>query len=87
MPPGSSEGPAAALPADAIKAGVELKTIGEQLKAYALKQADTLVSETVKSAGSELGKRLVQAPFWLAIAQLIISVAGAASAWIASLQH
>jgi hypothetical protein len=79
----------AAPPADAIEAAHELKTIGERLKAYALKQTDVFVSEAVKSAGAELGKRLVQSPFWLTLAAMLIAVARAASAWIASLpiQH
>lgn len=73
------------LPAEAGEAAAKLVTIGERLKAYAIKQGDVFVSEAVKSAGAELGKRIIQSPFWLTLARLLIAVATAVSAWIASL--
>jgi hypothetical protein len=70
-------------PVEAGEAAAKLMTIGERLKAYAIKQGDTFVSEAVKSAGGELGKRAIQSPFWLTLAGLLIATA--VSAWIASL--
>jgi hypothetical protein len=72
-------------PVEAGEAAAKLMTIGERLKAYAIKQGDVFVSEAVKSAGAELGKRIIQSPFWLTLAGLLIAVATAVSAWIASL--
>jgi len=72
-------------PVEAGEAAAKLMTIGERLNAYAIKHGDVLVSEAVKSAGAELGKRLVQLPFWLSLAGLLIAAAKAAFAWIASL--
>jgi hypothetical protein len=72
-------------PVEAGEAAAKLMTIGERLNAYAIKHGDVLVSEAVKSAGAEVGKRLVQLPFWLSLAGLLIAAAKAAFAWIASL--
>jgi hypothetical protein len=74
-------------PIEAGEAAAKLMAIGERLKAYAIKHGDVLVSEAVKSAGVELGKRLVQSPFWLTLASLLIAAAKAAFAWIASLPN
>jgi hypothetical protein len=47
---------------EARAAGSTLMKFGERLGAYLLKQANVFISEAVKSAGKETGKRLVQSP-------------------------
>jgi hypothetical protein len=48
---------------------------------------DELGKEFVKKAGGELGKRVVQAPFWTAVAYAISRVAGALIEWLAHVPH
>jgi hypothetical protein len=55
---------------------------GESLGKYLLKQADVLVSEAVKSGGKEFGKRLVQLPYWWALATALMLVANSVAAWL-----
>jgi hypothetical protein len=57
-------------------------TIGERLGTYLLKQADVFISEAVKSAGKEFGKRLVQSPFWWALATALMTAAQSVFRWL-----
>lgn len=49
--------------------------------------ADTFASAAVKSAGSEAGKRLVQAPWWLSVGSALLGVSQALIAWLGVLPH
>jgi hypothetical protein len=50
--------------------------------------ADIFAKEAVKAAGHEIGKRLVQIPFWLGVAAGIAAVSEGLQHWIAALpQH
>ena len=69
-------------PDDARAAGSILMMIGERLGAYLVKQTDIFVSEAVKSAGKEFGKRLVQSPFWWALATTLMILAQSVQAWL-----
>jgi hypothetical protein len=55
--------------------------IGEKVLSY----LDTFALEAFKSAGTEAGKRLIQAPVWFALAGAIGGVATALAAWLARL--
>jgi hypothetical protein len=68
-------------PADAQKAVDSLWSV---IKKYCGEKADTFVSEAIKSAGKELGKRAIQAPFWL---PLIYTVVNATQQWLNALPH
>jgi len=77
---------------EAASAASTLRTVGERIwdylirtGAYIAKQGDTFASEAAKSAGAEFGKRLVQSPFWFALASSLMAVAIAASDWLAAL--
>jgi hypothetical protein len=87
QPPEPTEAPAEALKAAHFLSGLAKRLRNAVLSAgqYLGKQADTLVSAAVKSAGSEIGKRAVQSPFWLAVIDRICAVADAAIHWINSL--
>jgi hypothetical protein len=74
-----------ALPAKAREAAAQIKTIGERIAAYAAKQSDEFVSATVKAAGAEAGKRIVQLAFWAVLAKALLDVAKAVTDWLASL--
>jgi hypothetical protein len=63
-------------------AGLTLMRFGEELGTYLLKQADVFVSEAVKSAGKEFGKRLVQSPFWWALATALLLAANSVASWL-----
>ena len=63
-------------------AGSTLMRFGEKLGTYLLKQADVFVSEAVKSGGKEFGKRLVQSPFWWALATTLMLVGQSVSNWL-----
>jgi len=67
---------------EARAAGSTLMKFGERLGAYLLKQADVFISEAVKSAGKETGKRLVQSPFWWALATTLMLVGQSVSNWL-----
>jgi hypothetical protein len=67
---------------DAKAAGTTLMKIGEQVGAYLLKQGDIFISEAAKSAGKEFGKRLVQSPFWWALATTLLMLAQSVAAWL-----
>jgi hypothetical protein len=69
-------------PKEARAAGSTLKMIGERLGSYLLKQADIFVSEAVKSAGKEAGKRVVQSPFWWALATTLLMLGHSVEAWL-----
>ena len=69
-------------PDEARAAGSTLKNIGERLGSYLVKQSDIIVSEAVKSAGSEFGKRLVQSPFWWALATTLLMLAQSVEEWL-----
>jgi hypothetical protein len=49
--------------------------------------ADAFAAATVKSAGGEFGKRLVQLPWWLAVGNALHSVGQALIGWIGTLPH
>lgn len=49
--------------------------------------ADAFASAAIKSAGSEAGKRLVQAPWWLSVGGALLGVSQALIAWIGMLSH
>jgi hypothetical protein len=63
-------------------AGSTLKMIGERLGSYLLKQADIFISEAVKSAGKEAGKRVVQLPFWWALATTLLMLGHSVEVWL-----
>jgi hypothetical protein len=63
-------------------AGSTLMRFGERLGTYLLNQADVFVSEAVKSGGKEFGKRLVQSPFWWALATALMLVGQSVSNWL-----
>jgi hypothetical protein len=69
-------------PDEARNAGLTLKIIGERIGTYLLKQGDVFVAEAAKSAGKEFGKRLVQAPWWWALAATLMLVANSVSSWL-----
>jgi len=69
-------------PDEARAAGSTLMRFGERLGSYLLKQGDIFVSEAVKSAGKEAGKRLVQSPFWWALATTLMILAQSVQAWL-----
>lgn len=58
-----------------------------RIRAKVLKLVETFAEEAVKSAGKELGKRLVQLPFWLGILAAIEGVTTALQQWISVLPH
>jgi hypothetical protein len=58
------------VPAEAKAAGSTLRRIGERLGTY----LDDFLSEAAKSGGKELGKRVVDLSYWLALAHMLISV-------------
>jgi hypothetical protein len=58
-----------------------------QIRAKVLKLVETFAEEVVKSAGKEVGKRLVQVPFWLGVLAAIGCVTAALQQWIAVLPH
>jgi hypothetical protein len=72
-------------PAEAIQAAVVVRTLGERIGHYITKQADAFVSETVKGAGKEFGKRIVQMPFWIILSGQLVAIGTAVSRWIVSL--
>ena len=45
---------------------------------------DDFATSAIKSAGTELGKRLAQLPFWMAVYSALASVAEAAKVWIST---
>jgi hypothetical protein len=69
-------------PDEARAAGSTLMRFGERLGTYLLKQADVFISEAVKSGGKEFGKRLVQSPFWWALATTLMLVGQSVSNWL-----
>jgi hypothetical protein len=72
-----------AAPVQAVEAASWLTKIGDRLLAY----LGNLCSEASKSAGSELGKRLVQSPFWWPLTGALVATGHAISNWISSLPH
>jgi len=52
-----------------------------------MEYADAFASAAIKSAGSEAGKRLVQAPWWLSVGGALLGVSQALIAWISMLPH
>jgi hypothetical protein len=69
-------------PDDARAAGSKLMEIGDRLGTYLLEQADVFISEATKSAGKEFGKRLVQSPFWWALATALMGLAQSVFRWL-----
>ena len=49
--------------------------------------ADAFAVSAVKSAGSEVGKRLVQVPWWLSLSAALHSVSQALITWMGTLPH
>jgi hypothetical protein len=79
-----------ASPTDARNAATTLKAIGERLwmelvraGGYTAKQADTFISEAMKSAGTETGKWVVR----LALAGTLMALAHSVTDWLGSLFH
>lgn len=75
-------------PAEAVQAVKILWSVVHKLRpvgAYVGKQAGIFVSEALKAAGAEVGKRAIQSPFWLTLITKIAAVADAASSWLNSL--
>ena len=66
------------VPDKARSAGSTLKKIGERLGKY----LDDFLSEAAKSGGKELGKRVVDLSYWLALAHMLISTASSVSNWL-----
>jgi hypothetical protein len=69
----------------AREAAERVETIGQRLRTYLAEKGDRFVSKAVDAAGEEVGKRAVQAAFWLALAKALLVVAQAVSDWLASL--
>src|SRR5712691_6118421 len=69
-------------PDEVRAAGLTLMRFGESLGKYLLKQADVFVSEAVKSGGIEFGKRLIQSPFWWALATALMLAANSVASWL-----
>jgi hypothetical protein len=87
-----AQAPVPTAPAEARNAAAILQAIGERLWAhlaraggYAAKQADVFITEAVKAAGTEAGKRLVQMPFWWALASSLLALAASVNSWLGSL--
>jgi hypothetical protein len=59
-------------------AGSRLNKIGERLGTY----LDTFLLEASKSGGKELGKKLVQVPYWLALLYALNKVVQSVGAWL-----
>jgi hypothetical protein len=69
-------------PDKARAAGSTVMKFGERLGSYLLKQAGIFISEATKSAGKEFGKRLVQSPFWWALATTLLMLGHSVEAWL-----
>jgi hypothetical protein len=74
---------------EAIAAVNFLTNLAERLRSalgasgyYLGRQTDAFVSEAIKSAGSEFGKRLVQSPLWLTIINQVPPLAEVAHRWL-----
>ena len=65
-------------PDDAKAAGSTLQKVVERLGTY----LDTCLLEASKSAGKELGKRLVQLSYWLALGYALNNVVQSVAAWL-----
>jgi len=87
QPPEPTETPTKALEAAKLlrKIARRLRIAASSAGKYVGRQADTFVSEAAKSAGSELGKRAIQSPFWWVVIDRMCAVADAATHWIKSL--
>lgn len=62
------------------QAASTLANLGKKIAGYCAKQTDAFISQTVKSAGEELGK-------WLVRSGLVLAAAVAASNWLHGLGH
>jgi hypothetical protein len=69
-------------PEEAEVAASTLNKIGDRLWTYLIKQADVFTSKLVESAANELGKRLVQSPFWWVVASTLMAVAHSVNGWL-----
>jgi hypothetical protein len=68
------------LPIEARQAADKLKTFGEKILAYCGKQADTFITEVVKSAGKAL-------PIWALFGEELIALSTSISHWLSALTH
>lgn len=58
-----------------------------RIRAKAAQIVDTFINEAVKAAGQEVGKRLVQVPFWLGVIAAIQGLTEALQQWVSVLPH
>jgi hypothetical protein len=65
-------------PDQARAAGSTLKNIGERLGTY----LDAFMLEAAKSGGKELGKRLVQFPYWYILVDALMRLAQSVTTWL-----
>jgi hypothetical protein len=70
-----------------MKFGDRLRPLGRTVGGYILKQADSFVTKAVEKAGEEVGKRIVQSPFWIVLINKIPALADVAHRWLESLPH
>ena len=68
------------LPIEARQAANKLKTFGEKILVYCGKQADTFITEVVKSAGKAL-------PIWALFGEELIALSTSISHWLSALTH
>lgn len=68
------------LRSELVERGERVSAVGKKIREH----AETFIKEATRSAGAEVGKRLVQLPFWLGIGALIDSVVRALSNWLAA---
>ncbi|MDI1265767.1 MAG: hypothetical protein PS018_21185 [bacterium] len=71
------------LPVEVVNQSKKVSKIGEKLSEY----CDTFAAAMFKSAGTAAGKRLIEAPFWLALAAAISKVSSALVPWLNTIAH
>jgi hypothetical protein len=63
----------------------EVTTAAEERSGQLRKRVDDFADSLIKGAGGELGKKLVQIPWWLAVYTALNAVLDAAAGWLAVL--
>ena len=69
--------------AQLIETSLKVSKISEKIKQY----LDGFAAEAFKGAGGEIGKRLTQAPFWMAVVYGIGRVTEALALWLGQVPH
>lgn len=72
-------------PADAVRAAAQLRASAWKLGAYLAPKVDEFISEFVKAAGAEAGKRTMQFGFWVSLYLLLMEALQAATTWLQAL--